>query len=102
MQPSVAVELSFCVVNTEQRGLLRYCLDAIARERATVDFQTEVLVLDNASEDGSADGALQHPVTTEVIALKEPRGKGVNDCELLRQRLGRFCVLLNEDSDQEP
>ena len=58
------VELTFCVVNTEQRALLRYCLDAIARELATVDFETEVLVLDNASEDGSADAARRHPVTT--------------------------------------
>jgi N-acetylglucosaminyl-diphospho-decaprenol L-rhamnosyltransferase len=96
------VEISFCVVNTEQRGLLRYCLDAIARERATVDFETEVLVLDNASLDGSADVARQHPVTTEVIALTERRGKGVNDSELLRRARGRFCLLLNEDSELEP
>ena len=61
MQGVVAVELSFCVVNTEQRGLLRYCLDAIARERATVDFETEVLVLDNASQDGSANAARAPP-----------------------------------------
>src|SRR3954454_19527447 len=98
----VAVELSFCVVNTEQRGLLRYCLDAIARERATVNFETEVLVLDNASRDGSAEVARQHPVTTEVIALTERRGKGVNDSELLRRARGRFCLLLNEDSELEP
>ncbi len=98
----MGVELSFCVVNTEQRGLLRYCLDAIARERATVDFETEVLVLDNASQDGSADVARQHPVTTEVIALTERRGKGVNDSELLRRARGRFCLLLNEDSELEP
>ena len=68
-RPAVPVELSFCVVNTEQRGLLRYCLDAIARERATVDFETEVLVLDNASQDGSVDVARGHPVGAEVIAL---------------------------------
>ena len=30
------VELTYCVVNTEQRQLLSYCLDAIARERAAV------------------------------------------------------------------
>lgn len=96
------VELSFCVVNTEQRGLLRYCLDAIARERATVDFETEVLVLDNASQDGSADVARRHPVTTEVIALTERRGKSQNDSELLRRARGRFCLLLNEDSELEP
>ncbi len=99
---SVDVELSFCVVNTEQRGLLRYCLDAIARERATVDFETEVLVLDNASEDGSADAARRHPATTELIALDERRGKGVNDTELLQRARGRFCLLLNEDSELEP
>jgi len=96
------VELSFCVVNTEQRGLLRYCLDAIARERATVDFETEVLVLDNASQDGSADVARRHPVTTEVIALTERRGKSENDSALLQRARGRFCLLLNEDSELEP
>src|SRR5215207_5480302 len=102
MQIPVPVELSFCVVNTEQRGLLRYCLDAIARERATMDFETEVLVLDNASQDGSVDVARRHPATTEVIALRERRGKGTNDSELLRRARGRFCLLLNEDSELEP
>jgi N-acetylglucosaminyl-diphospho-decaprenol L-rhamnosyltransferase len=98
----VGVELSFCVVNTEQRGLLRYCLDAIARERATVDFDIEVLVLDNASQDGSVDVARKHPVTTEVIALSARRGKAANDSALLRRATGRFCLLLNEDSELEP
>src|SRR4051812_15214035 len=102
MQPFVPVELSFCVVNTEHRGLLRYCLDSIARERATVDFETEVLVLDNASQDGSVDVARRHPVTNEVIALPARRAKAANDSELLRRASGRFCLLLNEDSELEP
>src|ERR671916_261090 len=79
----MAVELSYCVVNTEQRQLLRYCLDAIARERAAVPFETEVLVLDNASRDGSAGAARAHGATTEVIALEQRRGKGENDTTLL-------------------
>ena len=102
MQPAVPIELSFCVVNTEQRGLLRYCLDAIARERATLDFATEVLVLDNCSQDGSAEAARQHPVGAEVIALDQRRGKGENDSALLQRARGRFCLLLNEDSELEP
>jgi hypothetical protein len=89
-------------VNTEQRPLLRYCLDAIARERATVDFETEVLVLDNASADGSVLAARDHPATTEVIAQVRRRGKAENDTELLRRARGRFCLLLNEDSELEP
>jgi GT2 family glycosyltransferase len=96
------VELTYCVVNTERRQLLSYCLDAIARERATVDFETETLVLDNASHDGSAEAARAHAVTTEVIALARRRGGGENTAELIRRARGRFCLILNEDSELEP
>ena len=96
------IELSYCVVNTEQRQLLRYSLDAIARERAAVPFETEVLVLDNASRDGSAGAARAHGATTEVIALEQRRGKGENDTTLLRRARGRYCLLLDEDSELEP
>jgi N-acetylglucosaminyl-diphospho-decaprenol L-rhamnosyltransferase len=96
------VELSYCVVNTEQRQLLSYCLDAIARERATVDFETETLVLDNASRDGSAEAARQHAATTDVIERDVRRPRGENATELLRRSRGRFCLLLDEDSELEP
>ncbi len=98
----MAVELSYCVVNTDQRQLLRYCLDSIARERAAVPFETEVLVLDNASRDGSAGTARAHGAVTEVIALEQRGGKGENDTTLLRRAQGRYVLLLNEDSELEP
>ena len=98
----VAVEVSFCVVNTEQRELLVRCLDAIAAERERVPFETEVLVLDNASTDGSAGAARRHPAVTEVIALHRRRGKGENDTALLQRARGRFALLLNEDSELCP
>jgi N-acetylglucosaminyl-diphospho-decaprenol L-rhamnosyltransferase len=98
----VAVEVSFCVVNTEQRELLLRCLDAIAAERAALPFETEVLVLDNASNDGSAGAARNHPTVTEVIALRQRRGKGENDTALLQRARGRFALLLNEDSELRP
>jgi N-acetylglucosaminyl-diphospho-decaprenol L-rhamnosyltransferase len=96
------VELSYCVINTERRQLLSYCLDAIARERATVSFATEALVLDNASSDGSADAARSHAVTTDVIPLRRRRGSGENAGDLLRRARGRFCLILDEDSELEP
>jgi GT2 family glycosyltransferase len=98
----VAVEVSFCVVNTEQRELLVRCLDAIAAEREALPFDTEVLVLDNASTDGSAGAARRHPAVSEVIALRERRGKGENDTALLQRARGRFALLLNEDSELRP
>jgi GT2 family glycosyltransferase len=98
----VAVEVSFCVVNTEQRELLGRCLDAIASERERLPFDTEVLVLDNASGDGSATAARRHPLRPEVIALARRRGKGENDTALLQRARGRYALMLNEDSELQP
>jgi N-acetylglucosaminyl-diphospho-decaprenol L-rhamnosyltransferase len=96
------IELSYCVVNTSQRELLVRGLDAIARERDSVPFETEVLVLDNGSRDGSAQAARAHPAVDETIALGERRGKALNDSELLRRARGRYALLLNEDSELRP
>lgn len=96
------IELSYCVVNTSQRELLLRGLDAIERERETLPFSCEVLVLDNGSRDGSAEAAHAHAAVDEVIALGERRGKGVNDSDLLRRARGRFALLLNEDSELRP
>jgi N-acetylglucosaminyl-diphospho-decaprenol L-rhamnosyltransferase len=98
----MAIELTYGVLNTERRQLLSYCLDAIAREGATVPFETETLVLDNASHDGSADTARSHPVTSDVIALERRRRASENASELLRHARGRFCLLLNQASELEP
>lgn len=96
------IELSYCVVNTSQRELLVRGLDAIARERESLPFASEVLVLDNGSRDGSAEAARAHPAVDETIALERRRGKGVNDSELLRRARGRYALLLNEDSELRP
>src|ERR1700676_4712258 len=96
------IEVSYCVVNTSKRELLLRGLDAIARERERVPFQTEVLVLDNGSRDGSAQAARAHPAVDETIALSQRRGKGLNDSELLRRAGGRYALLLNEDSELAP
>jgi GT2 family glycosyltransferase len=96
------VEVSYCVVNTEQRELLVRCLDAIAAERQALPFETEVLVLDNASRDGSAGAARRHPTVHEVMALNARRGKGENDTALLQRARGRYALLLNEDAQLRP
>jgi hypothetical protein len=96
------VELTFCVVNTSQRELLLRGLDAIAAERASLPFTTELLVLDNGSRDGSAAAAAEHAAVTRVVALDERRGKALNDSQLLREARGRYALLLNEDSELLP
>ena len=96
------VEISFCVVNTAGRDLLMRCLDAVAAERATLGVATEVLVVDNASEDGSAEAVRARGEDIELIALAQRRGKALNDSDLMERSRGRFCLLLNEDSELRP
>ena len=99
----MAVELSYCVVNTEQRQLLRYCLDSIARERAAraVRDRGDRARQRLARRLRRAPPAPTAP-TTEVIALEQRRGKGENDSTLLRRARGRYVLLLNEDAELEP
>jgi N-acetylglucosaminyl-diphospho-decaprenol L-rhamnosyltransferase len=96
------IEVSFCVVNTSKRELLIRCLDAIAAERASLPLLTEAIVLDNASADGSAEVAREHPAVDRVIALRRRRGKALNDSHLLTEARGEFALLLNEDSELMP
>jgi N-acetylglucosaminyl-diphospho-decaprenol L-rhamnosyltransferase len=85
------------VVNTNGGPLLARCLDAI--ERTTpADVDHEVLVLDNASVDGSADAARGRP-RVRLIQLDRRTGKAANDSTLLQAASGRFCLLLNEDAE---
>ncbi len=96
------IELSYCIVNTSQRELMLRGLDALARERVTLPFASEVLVLDNGSRDGSAQAAREHAAVDKVIALEQRQGKAINDSELLRRAGGRYALLLNEDSELQP
>ena len=96
-----AVELSYCVVNTDGRDDLLAGLDAIAATHPE-GLSRELLVLDNASTDGSADAVRErHPEAT-LIAREQRRGKAENDSCLLERARGRFCLLLNEDSELQP
>jgi GT2 family glycosyltransferase len=98
----VAAEISFCVVNTNGRELLMRCLDAVAATRADLALSSEVLVLDNASDDGSAAAVRARGEEIELIELHARRGKALNDSELMQRARGRHCLLLNEDSELLP
>ena len=90
--------LSYCVVNTNGRELLLACLEAIRRTHPP-DVEHEVLVLDNASDDGSAAAVRERHPEARVIARTTRAGKAENDTRLLREASGRYCLLLNEDSE---
>jgi glycosyltransferase involved in cell wall biosynthesis len=95
---AVAPTLSYCVVNTNGREYLLACLDAIERTHPQ-GVEREVLVLDNASTDGSAEAVRARDDAVRLIALEQRIGKAENDSALMRKANGRYCLLLNEDSE---
>ena len=88
--------LSYCVVNTAGRHYLEACLDAIERNHPR-EVEHEVLVLDNATDDGSVELVRRRGL--HLIALDRRTGKAENDSTLLGAASGRYCLLLNEDSE---
>lgn len=93
--------LSYCVVNTNGREYLLACLEAIERTHPP-GMEREILVLDNASSDGSADAARERGNDVRLIALEQRTGKAENDSTLMREAKGTYCLLLNEDSELRP
>jgi N-acetylglucosaminyl-diphospho-decaprenol L-rhamnosyltransferase len=97
----LAPTLSYCVVNTNGREHLLACLAAIERAHPA-GVEREVLVLDNASGDGSAEAVQALGGDIRLIALERRVGKAENDSTLMRVAKGEHCLLLNEDSELRP
>ena len=102
------MDLSFCVVNTNGREHLLRCLAAI-RANLPAGTDAEVLVLDNASGDGSAaavrewnEGSGGLGGALRLIALDRRAGKAENDSRLIREANAELCLLLNEDAELRP
>jgi GT2 family glycosyltransferase len=85
-------DLSVSIVNTNSRELLLACLDSLAGRPA------EIVVLDNASEDGSADAVRERFPDVRVIAQNFRAGFGANHNTVIRATSGRYVYVLNEDT----
>jgi N-acetylglucosaminyl-diphospho-decaprenol L-rhamnosyltransferase len=97
----VPIELSYCVVNTNGRDYLLACLAAIEATHPA-GVEREILVLDNASTDGSAEAVRNLGGDIQLIEQPRPTGKAANDSLLMERAKGRYCLLLNEDSELKP
>jgi GT2 family glycosyltransferase len=96
----LAPVISYCVVNTNGREYLLACLAAIEATNPE-GMEAEVIVLDNASEDGSAAAVRERYPWVRLIERERRTGKAENDSTLLREAQAPYCLLLNEDSEIE-
>ncbi len=96
-----ATLLSVLIVNFNGRRHLGPCLAALAAQTLP-RHRFEVVLVDNASADGSAEFVAEHFPSVRLVRLGENRGfAGGNNAGLPFAR-GRFLVLLNNDTVPDP
>lgn len=92
MSALATVDVSVSIVNTNSRRLLLACLESLAGADA------EIVVLDNASEDGSAAAVRERFPEVRLIAQDFRAGFGANHNTVIRATSGRYVYVLNEDT----
>jgi N-acetylglucosaminyl-diphospho-decaprenol L-rhamnosyltransferase len=85
-------DVTVSIVNTNSRELLLACLGSLSRSEA------EIVVLDNASEDGSVDAVRERFPDVRVIPQGYRAGFGANHNFVIRTTSGRYVYVLNEDT----
>jgi len=96
MSTSPAIDVSILIVSYNTRALT---LEAIASAvRETEQCAYEIIVVDNASHDGSAEALAGHPAKPHLIALRENIGFARANNVAAQQARGRYLLLLNPDT----
>ncbi len=93
--PSPVPDVSVIIVNWNTCGLLRNCLRSIKDETRSVH---EIIVVDNASTDGSADMIRREFPDVRLIANGGNRGFAAANNQGLVIAKGRHVLLLNPDT----
>ena len=92
---TTSTDLTIVIVNWNTRKLLADCLDSVA---GTVQGPTyEVIVVDNASTDGSIGMLRDEYPEVRVIANDVNRGFGAANNQAFAVMAGRYALLLNTE-----
>lgn len=94
------VKLSIIIVNWNVRDLLRKCLNSIFLN--SKGKSNEVIVVDNASKDGSTEMVQNEFPQVKLLANKENYGFARASNQGLKIARGEYFFLLNPDASVEP
>jgi GT2 family glycosyltransferase len=92
-------EISVIVVNWNGKHFLETCLSAL-RQQIFRDF--EIILVDNGSQDGSAEYVRSNFSEVRLLALSENRGFTGGNIAGWEQSRGDLIILLNNDTEADP
>src|SRR3954471_1344454 len=96
------VAVSTVIVNHERRDLLQICLDSLRRALAEVEEDTELIVVDNGSRDGSAQLVRERFPDVKVVELERNEGFAGGVTRGIEVAKGEWIAVFNNDTTVEP
>lgn len=96
MEQLPLLELSIVIISFNTRELLRQCLQSVSEEATGIPH--EILVVDNASGDGSAEMVAEEFPNIRLFCSDVNLGFGNANNVALKHAQGRYFVLLNSDA----
>jgi GT2 family glycosyltransferase len=93
-------DISVSIVNTNNRELLLGCLETL-QASLTPEVDVEIVVLDNASDDGSVEEVSKRFPDVRLLPQRFRAGFGANHNTVIRASTGRYIYVLNEDTFSE-
>jgi len=90
------MDITIVIVNWNTKDLLRDCLESVYE--TVDDLSFEVIVVDNASRDGSVAMVREAFPAVDIIENSENRGFSAANNQALRVMRGRYALLLNTDA----
>jgi len=90
------VDVSIIIVNWNTRDILRDCLQSVYEQASDINF--EVILIDNASTDGSIEMVKNDFQRVILIENPENRGLAAANNQGMAIAKGRYVLLLNSDT----
>jgi len=92
------MDLSIVIASWNVKELLASCLASVYKSLQGTATEYEVLVVDNASSDGSADMVRERFPQARLMANVDNKGFAVANNQAMAESRGRYAVLLNPDT----
>lgn len=99
-QPADRIDISVIIVNWNAKNLLRDCLNSLSKTVHNLLF--EIIVVDNASSDGSVAMLETEFPSIVRIVNKENKGFGAANNQAFAIMKGKYALLLNTDTVVTP
>jgi GT2 family glycosyltransferase len=96
MPPAGPIDVSIILVSYNTRAMTAAALESVLAETRLTSY--EVIAVDNASSDGSAEMLATHPLKPRVITLDNNIGFARANNLAAKDARGRYLLLLNPDT----